>query len=173
MLDDNVFGKLCYDATWQGEILFVKPKDISMHHYAIVNKGFAINNEPFLIKSNITSDPNFNPNLKCYGTIATKNSTQTITHIQLLPHKNLDFKTPDTLKGFQTDADKILLLYKTLPFSIIFHSDSTSSLNLLSLYDDLKSKGVCFSLENEAILFDSGRYTQDLSRFIELTGMTD
>lgn len=65
MVDDNIFGRLCYYTVWQGEIFFVKPKGISMYHYVIVNKRFAKNNKFFLIKSNITSDYNFKPNLKC------------------------------------------------------------------------------------------------------------
>ena len=169
--EDEVFRDVYNVLKSSARVECVKVPGTNRYHYTVLIGGLWHDIVQYCLATNLTSNPGFKPNLKCWGTPAQKNP-QTATHAELVPYENLEFKESYSWTGFQSVANELSLLKITLAYSIVFNSDGTSSLSLSPLYEHLSRKGIVFDLSTKPMFIKAGGYTQDLNRYITLNRLS-
>ena len=169
---DYVFASTHYQLEDTMRVACVKAPDTNVFHFSIMIDKLWRNNIEYCLINNLTSNPQYNPNLVSFGTPAKKNP-QTINHAELARYSSLEFENSPNWSGFQLIANKLSLLQLMLVYSIIFNSDGTSSLAVYPLYEHLTKCGISFDSDTKRTFIEAGRYTDDLRQFITRNKLTE
>ena len=153
-------------------VLHIKLPGMRTSHLSGYINGLWYNNLPCCCSTNLTSNPNYNSNIRYSGTL-TKKNPQNQTNLELWYEHLMSIDLKQNPSGFQVTVKKLYLSQWAFTFSTVFNSGGASNLNLQPLFSHLAAEGFEFNSEISTTLLEAGNYTNDLQQFIVKHRLTE
>ena len=153
-------------------VLHIKLPGMRTSHLSGYINGLWYNNLPCCCSTNLTSNPNYNSNIRYSGTL-TKKNPQNQTNLELWYEHLMSIDLKQNPSGFQVTVKKLYLSQWAFTFSTVFNSGGASNLNLQPLFSHLAAEGFEFNSEISTTLLEAGNYTNALQQFIVKHRLTE